>query len=161
MKIKTLSMFLLCVCLFCGCGDAAKTPLNVVIKDQSYLYSDMSSITVVYAEDKRLRDKFTDVYVMADQENLSFKLAKELGEFWDIEILEPNKWLSLSSLVDYRFVPAKFSKVETTTFVLTSQTPCSLKFKVVGGDLEYNCKNGTSKVVNTFDVSKPLDINLN
>lgn len=154
--MKKLFFVLLMLTLFLGgCSEDAQ-PLCATIKNQTLLFSPQTALTVVYAEDKRVRDKFTDIWVKSDIDNLTFSFAKELALPHKIVLENKCQWYSLSVLIGVS--PVSFSRVETTTYVLTSNQIANLTFKVVGGDLTDSPVS--TILVNTFDVSKEVLINL-
>ena len=162
--MKKVVFLFLCVVMLTlgGCDSAlAYTPMNVVMNNQSLLHSPNAVITVVYGEDKRVREKYTDVFVMVDTENVEFQIAKELGEFKAVVIPEKDTWYSLTNLLGANLCPAKFSAVETTTFIFRADQKCEIALKAQGGDLQHNLDNGSFQLVNTFDVSKPFNVKIN
>ena len=136
-----------------GCSEVFM-PMCVIIKDQTLLYSPQKTITVVYAEDKRIRDKFTDILVQADIPNFTFSIAKEMTDFEQIVLPVENQWYSLSLLMQK--TPASFAKVETTTYLLKSPYSANLTIKVIGGNLNEEINDEATILVNTFDVCKEL-----
>lgn len=140
-----------------GCSENF-TPLNVTIKNQTLLNSPKTTLTVVYAEDKRIRDKYTDILISSKVDNLEISIAKELGTMQEIVLQQKDTWYSLSALVGK--TPVSFAKVETTTFVLTSSQNAEISLKVVGGELNEEIENGDWVLKNTFEVSKPVFVNL-
>ena len=140
-----------------GCSENF-TPMNVTIKNQTLLNSPQTTLTVVYAEDKRIRDKYTDILISSKVDNLEISIAKELGTMQEIVLSQRNTWYSLSNLLSK--TPTTFAKVETTTFVLTSSQNALVSLKVVGGELNEEIENGDWVLKNTFEVSKPVFVNL-
>ena len=151
---------LLTMCFLLGCGS--ETPINVTFKDGTQTGSENYVITAVYLEDKGIRDKFTDILVKSDTENLEFTLTKELGDVYKINIENANEWYSVTELVsqDQTKNFAKFSQAEATTYIINSEKEANLQFKAVGGDYVYNRKISAGELANTFDVSKVFDLKI-
>lgn len=140
-----------------GCSENF-TPMNVTIKNQTLLNSPQTTLTVVYAEDKRIRDKFTDILISSKVDNLAISIAKELGTMQEIVLAQKETWYSLCALLGK--TPVSFAKVETTTFVLSCSQNALVEVKVVGGELNEEIENGDWTLKNPFDVSKPVLVNL-
>lgn len=143
----------------CGCGSEF-TPLNVIFKDQTLKGSQNYAITAVYQEDKRIRDKYTDIYLQSDTGNLELKITKELGESYDITIPTANEWFSLTSLISQNLDLATFARSQTTTYVINAKEKAVLKFKAVGGELIYNLETGENKLENIFNVSDEFEVKI-
>lgn len=142
--------------LLSGCSENF-TPMCATIKNQTLLSSPQVVLTVVYAEDKRVRDKFTDIWVKSDSPNFIFSFTKEMGNLQELGLENQNQWYSLSALLGK--TPASFARVETTTYILYSNQDAKLTLKVVGGDLAEKIEINTSMLVNTFDVSEEVSVN--
>ena len=154
LKISCFLLFLICFTLVAtGCGRDNVTPYNVTFKNGTYLGSKNYTITIVYAEDKRIRDKYTDVLVKCDKPT-NLKITKELGSTWNIPLQEVDTWQSLTKLIDQNLSFATFSTVETTTYIINSSEKCKLSFKVIGGDKQGN------ELQNTFDVSNVFNLSV-
>ena len=154
---KFLFLLLFLPIFFTGCSENF-TPTNVIIKNQTLPYSPQTTLTVVYAEDKRIRDKFTDILISSKVDNLNLSISKELGTPQEIVLESKDTWYSLSTLLGK--APVSFAKVESTTFVLTSTQNAEVCLKVVGGNLNEDMESGVSSLKNTFDVSKQVLVNL-
>jgi hypothetical protein len=140
-----------------GCSENF-TPMNVTIKNQTLLNSPQTTLTVVYAEDKRIRDKFTDILISSKVDNLAISIAKELGTMQEIVLEQKDTWYSLSALLGK--TPVSFSKVESITFVLTSSQNALVAVKAIGGELNEGFEGKDWTLKNTFDVSKQVFVNL-
>ena len=153
----------LCICLgalcLSGCSPDA-TPMNVVFKDQTAPFSPRACLTIVYAEDKRIRDKSTDVLVKSEVPNLELSFTKENGKTFDVVLDNANQWYSLTQLFSPKLAPATFARVETTTYVITCPHDATIWFKAVGGDAVYHLGTGQTTLENTFDVSVPFKMDL-
>lgn len=143
----------------CGCGEEI-TPINVIFKNQTLLGSENYCITAVYQEDKRIRDKYSDIYLQTDTENLELKITKELGKSYDITIPTANEWYSLTNLISQKLDLATFAKAEPTTYIINSQIPATLKLKAVGGELVYHLATGENSLQNIFDVSNEFEVKI-
>ena len=155
-KISCFLVFLLCFTLAASaCAKDNVTPLNVTFKNATLLGSENYTLTIVYAEDKRIREYSTDVLIKTDKPT-SLKITKELGDTWNINLENVDAWQSLTSLIDENLDFATFATVETTTYIINSSMPCTLTFKVVGGDLN----ESKTALENTFDVSKEFELEI-
>lgn len=152
MKRVVLIVFLACVVL---CGCTPNRPMNVSFKNQTLPFSKNYTLTTVYAEDKRLREKWTDILVMANTDNLELKFTKELGEEFDVVLGNKWQWQSLTKLFGADNF-ATFARAETTTYIINAQQPAKIWFKAVGGDLVHHLNDGTKSLTNLQDVSKPF-----
>lgn len=144
---------------FAGCKDT-ETPFNVSFKDGTLYGSENHTITVVYAEDKRLHEKFTDLFIKTNKEETKLLIGKELEEKFEIVLPEKNVWYSLTNLWKSNVNLVTFARVQTTTYIINSSQNCTLKFKAVGGDYSYNTEEGKPKILNTFDVSKEFVVQI-
>lgn len=156
---KILILLILSICLISGCAENS-TPFNVSFKNQTLKNSPNTTIFTVYAEDKRIRDKYTDIYVKADSV-VDLTITKELSESYDITIAEPDKWYSLTNLINKHLDLVTFAKVESTVFIINSTSQVTLTLKAVGGDLVYHLDTGENSLTNTFDVSKEFEVKIN
>ena len=151
----------LTMCLIFGC--ASETPINVTFKDGTLAGSKNYVITAVYLEDKEIRDKYTDILVKSDTDDLSIALTKELGETYNITLKNAYQWYSITDLVSQDETTkdfAKFSQAEATTYIINSEKQANLQFKAVGGDYVYNTHTNVGELTNTFAVSKVFDLKI-
>ncbi|MDD3862511.1 MAG: hypothetical protein PHV79_01475 [Clostridia bacterium] len=152
--INSLLIIFLCFTLSCNTNDYY--PVNVFFKDGTLPNSDKSSITAIYLEDKRIREKYTDILISSNIDNLEFSIAKENDKYIDIKIAEKEIWYSLTELlkdkIDIEYTT--FAKAQTTTYVIKSETPTVLQFKAVGGN--YN----NDELENIFTVSKTFELKI-
>lgn len=148
------------MCLILGC--ASQTPINVTFKDGTLAGSPNYVITAVYLEDKGIRDKFTDILIKSDIDDLNISLTKELGETFYVSLKTANKWYSITELISQNATKnfAKFSQAEATTYIINSEKEANLQFKAVGGDYVYNRHINSGELVNTFEVSKVFDLKI-
>ena len=155
--MKRIIIFIsLILCLVLNGCKSEDPPINVSFKNQTIMGGKTHTLTVVYAEDKRIRDKYTDILVKSDQENLTLNFAKELDSSKTINIENSGQWYSLTKLYDPSFSLTTFAKAQTTTYVFTSNKEAKLKFKVIGGDL--NESENFQTLTNIFTVSKEFDM---
>lgn len=162
MKKTILTFIMIIIFIFLsGCNSDLFTPINVSFKNQTLLGSENYTLVVVYAEDKRIRDKYTDLYISADLDNIKLKITKELGESYNIEIPNSNTWYSLTNLIGQKLHLATFATVETTIYIINSNKTTTIKLKAMGGDLIYNLDTGESSLTNAFEVSKEFELKVN
>ena len=157
---KKILLCLIGLVFVCGCSPKTITPMNVCFKNQTLPFSPNHCITVVYAEDKRIRDKSTDVLIWSDTKNLMLDFVKERGKTFEVLVPEKNQWFSLTNLFDESLSFATFATAETTTYIITSNVAATIKLKAVGGDAVYHLDTGFSSLENIFDVSKELEVKL-
>lgn len=158
MKTKFVKLFLvvMVICFaFVGCSVDDTTPINVTFKNATYLGSENYTVTIVYQEDKRIRQFATDVLIKTDTP-VELKITKELGESWKISLEETNTWQSLTTIVDKNFDFATFATVQTTTYIINASQKCTLGFKVIGGNLS----NDKQSLENVFDASRPFELKI-
>lgn len=154
MKISCFLLFLLCFTLASSaCAKDNTTPLNVVFKNATLLGSENYTLTIVYAEDKRIREYSTDVLIKTNAPT-RLKITKEVSSSWDVTLENIGEWQSLTNLINENLTFATFATVQTTTYIINSSSPCILTFKVIGGDLNED----KISLVNTFDVSKEFSV---
>ena len=162
-KVLSLLVIFVLVSGCFGCAHEENLPMCISFKNQSVLGSPNYAFTTVYLEDKRIRDFSTDLHIMANR-SVTLNFGKELEEPTKLFISEPNRWLSLTQLLNLnsenKLKYSTFAQAETTTFVLSANEKVNLKFKGVAGNLEYDLKNNMSKLVDVFDVSKPFEIEI-
>lgn len=83
-----------------SCNASEYNPINVTFKDGTLTGSSNYVISAVYLEDKRIRDKYTDIYVSADSDNTVLSIFKEYGESIEITLNQANTFYSLTKLMN-------------------------------------------------------------
>lgn len=160
MKKKVFLCLLFCVLCLCGCSPQNIMPMNVVFKNQTAPFSPNACLTIVYAEDKRIRDKHTDVLVKCDKDNLRLTFTKEYAQTHNVVLSEAGQWYSLTKLFSANLSPASFARVEATTYIITCPQDATVWFKAIGGDAVYHLDSGQTTLENVFDVSKAFKMHL-
>ena len=164
-KIKIIlnTFLIVCICFISmACAEDNKTPLNVTFKNGTLSGSTNYVVSAVYLEDKRTRDLYTDIFVMADKDNFEITITKELEVPVTLVIPEKNVWFSLTNLINRQTTKylelTTFSKAEPTTYIFQAKQTGVLKFKAMGGNFEQELTTGIMSLTNAFDVSKPIEI---
>lgn len=143
-----------------SCNASEYNPINVTFKDGTLTGSSNYVISAVYLEDKRIRDKYTDIYVSADSDNTVLSIFKEYGESIEITLNQANTFYSLTKLMNQeerQFKLTTFAKAQTTTYIIKSKQKVNLKFKAVGGEINNEDDENLKKV---FNVSKIFDLTI-
>lgn len=157
-KIIINSILIIYLCFALSCNANHYNPINVTFKDGTLPGSENYVVTAVFLEDKRIRDKHTDIFIMANLDDTKLSICKEGTQPIDILLSEKETWYSLTDLMELGSQKhfSTFAKAQTTTYVINSEQQVTLKFKVVGGmpNKEH------SALVNTFNVSKIFEIDI-
>lgn len=157
-KILINSLLIIYMCFALSCNANAYYPINVTFKEGTLSGSPKYVVTAVFLEDKRIRDKHTDILISSDLDELTLTISKEPDEPIEILLSEKNVWYSLTNLMSKDSTPkfSTFAKAETTTYILSAKTPTNLKFKAVGGALNQE----DLALANTFNVSKIFEVEI-
>ncbi|MDD3397494.1 MAG: hypothetical protein PHR96_03010 [Clostridia bacterium] len=154
-KIIINSILIIYLCFALSCNANEYNPINVTFKNGTLPGSENYVVTAVFLEDKRIRDKYTDIYIMANLNEIKLSIGKEPNQPVEILLTEKDKWYSLTDLMSQSDF-ATFAKAQTTTYIITSETIVTLKFKAVGGELNQD----NSGLTSTFNVSKVFEIEI-
>lgn len=157
-KILINSVLIIYMCFALSCNANAYYPINVTFKEGTAPGSSNYVITTIFLEDKRIHDKLTDIFILADSDETSLSIGKELGNKSQIFLSEKNKWYSLSDLMRQKSTPdfSTFAKAQTTTYIINAKEPVKLKFKAVGGTLNQD----NSALTNLFKVSEIFELDI-
>lgn len=146
------------MCFALSCNANAYYPINVTFKDGTLPGSSKYVVTAVFLEDKRIRDKHTDILISSDLDETVLTISKEPEKPIEILLNEKNIWYSLTSLMSQNSNPmfSTFAKAQTTTYILSAKIPAKLKFKAIGGVLNQD----DYLLDNIFKVSKIFEIDI-
>lgn len=127
--------------------------------------SDKNTVKVSFEKDERVNDKYFDIQVRSSEE-VALNITEELGESLDVQITD-TKWNSLTTLL----VNAKgkadtevfevYKKVQSKTYIITSEKEVTLTFRVVIGEAEKNSKGTGYILTNSKEVSDEFKLKLN
>lgn len=143
-----------------SCNVNEYNPLNVTFNDSTLAGSSNYVISAVYLEDKRIRDKYTDIFISADKDNIVLSICKEYEEPIEITLNERNRFQSLTKLMNQQrkqFRLTNFAKAQTTTYIIKSKEKVNLKFKAVGGEI---INEDDEDLKNIFNVSNVFDLKI-
>lgn len=157
-KIIINSILIIYMCFALSCNANAYYPINVTFKNGTVPGSYKYVVSAVFLEDKRIRDKYTDIFISLNLDETNLTVSKEPTEPVEIFIIEKNKWYSLTELMNQNPKAdfSTFAKAQTTTYIIRSKTPVNLKFKAVGGDLNED----NSALTNVFKVSNIFEVEI-
>lgn len=151
---KTIAFFVFFLCGFCfalcGCenGNMLRT---VTFSEATSAGSDKYVVKVVFAEDKRVDDKFYDLQVRANGD-LTISIGKEMQEKKVVSI--DKEWQSLTTLLldekdTERFV--KGADAVMTTYIFSSKQTGTVVFRAVVGGVEENA-SGKGQIITSPEV---------
>lgn len=155
-----LIMIMFFVSILTSC---AKDPILAYFTDGTSAGSDKYTVNVDYDEDSRFEDKYVDVLIRSNIENLTFLFKREFDEDVELFIAEKNHWHSITALLneqkDQKEEFEKFKGKSDDTLVIKSEQNAVITLKVVVGDLKENSQ-GKKILINQKDVSKKFKLDL-
>lgn len=126
--------------------------------------SDKNTVRIAFEKDERVNDKYFDIQVRSS-EAVDLNITEELRESLDVQITD-TKWNSLATL----FVNAKgepntesfevYKKVQSKTYIITSEKEVTLTFRVVIGEAEKNSNGMGYILTNSKEVSDEFKLKL-
>lgn len=139
-----------------ACANSGNA-ISVAFSDITSPGSKDITFAVKYQEEKMYEDKGTDILVKADEDNVSFRIKKELGEFIDIVLLQKDRFYSLTKLMqgeNYEYTIYKDAVAKN--YIINSNQDFVLTLKAVAGqESEYK-----TMLLNSFDISKEYKLNV-
>lgn len=166
MKLKNIvaffSIFLMLVLV--GCEDSTMIK-SAFFTNNTSAGSEVYVVKLTFQQDERLKDKYFDVLVKCDKAvQLSF--GEENQEKVVINFEKENYWESLTNLLsiandkegEESFI--KFEDALAKTYLITSESECTLTFRAVVGDLETNEMQTGSILVGIENISEEFELKI-
>lgn len=161
-KIITCISALFLIFIFSAC---ARETIVAFIKDGTSAGSDNYTINVSFVEDSEFDEKFIDVLVKSDTDDLTMTFKREFDEDIILYIENKDEWYSLTNLINNansNEAPENymaFSEKNNMTLVMKSEQDAVIKLKVVCGDEMENTQE-EHLLVNQVDVSNEFSLDL-
>lgn len=161
MKIRRKFITLICICALifsaCNMGDNA---VSVTMGDVTSPGSTDITLSVIYQTEKDYEEKYTDIMVKSNIDNLTIKIKHELEDFVSITLEHKNVYYSLATLISNTKIQqpqfVKYTDALSKNYIINSNTDCKLTFKAVVGDVSEKGLLLLSKV----DASKEFTLNV-
>ena len=103
MKLKTKILTILTICALtlsaCNLGDHA---ISANITNATSPGSSDATFHISYLEETNYKDKYTDILLCSDSDNVTFQIKAELENFITITLPEKNNYYSLTTLIANR-----------------------------------------------------------
>lgn len=141
-------------------GGCDRKPLVVSFQNATMAGSDQNTLNVFFADDKKFEDKYFDIWLKSDTENLEITINKSNQLAHEIKVEKSDNWYSLTSLEhisknqtgqeDY----SGYKDAIDITYIIRSAKECKLTFKAVTGDKIKNADETGFMLINAEDVSK-------
>lgn len=144
-KICVFALILVCICIFCGCSINERTPLSVTFVDVSGAMSADHTIAIKFGEEDNYKDKYIDILVKSDNDDVELTLFQEFASDNDKITLTLNKSTGFVSLDEYKLFNMEkeqtdsmvgYGEVLATNLVVNSNKEATLTFLAVVGDRE-------------------------
>ncbi len=121
-------------------------------------------VKISFADDKRVEEKYYDVQLMSDENDVGMTIFLEGDEKFSATISERGRWQSLTSLkvnaagLEGRETFSQLKDAINQNYIFSVNKKCKLIFRVVAGEMVKN-SNGVGQVLaNTNAVSKDFVI---
>lgn len=154
----------LCVCFsffICGCEEVKTlrvASINDITVGQNY------SIKVVLGDDERMSEKYVDLQIRSNKDNLilDFSQEGEKGNLLTIE--EKDSWYNLTYLISQNSEKSekyqKYDDFGAKIFNFSTNFDAKLTFRVVVGDVVTNEKTSEEIFILSEDVSKEVCVDV-
>ena len=163
-KIRFLTLLLVFAVLLVGC-EKSNQIIVAYLSNATAAGSHDFSLKIDFQEDKRVEDKYYDIQIMSDVDDLSIIFFKENEQKISANIAESNRWNSLTSLKYYGLgeeSKENFEKLKEALdqiYVFRVDKSAKLIFRVVAGEAEENATKTGQILVNTQPVSQEFVLN--
>ena len=136
-RFTSIFLFIMCCLLFAGCesGNELKT---VTFYNITSAGSDDYTFRVVFAEDKRVDNKYYDLQIKADG-NKTISIGQEMQEKKEVQL--SNKWASLTTLMLNEPKTETFTKgsdAQTLVYIFNVKEKTKITIRAVVGGVEEN-----------------------
>lgn len=165
MKRLFLLIFPLFLCLaMCGCESMATIKL-ASFSNMTSAGSEDYTFKVNFENDKRYEEKYFDIQIMADQDDVEMTYHIEGENALKSTLTEKNVWNSLTSLKTDAVGLAgreEFDQLKEAVgqiYIFNVSKPCKLTFRVVVGQLAENVQNTGYVLLNTEPISDDFVLN--
>lgn len=152
------SFLIVCFVIFAFLG-CSREPIVAFFKDGTSAGSDNYTINVSFVEDTKFEEKFIDILIKSNIDNLVMSFKREFDEDIQITISEKDEWNSLTYLINQANDEENqesylaFSEKRNMTLVIKSEQDAIITLKAVCGD-EFENSLGEVILVNQVDISK-------
>lgn len=149
---------------FIGCESMA----NVKIATFSNITSAGSenyAMRINFQNDSRYQEKYYDIQVMSDTQDLQITFWKENNSKLSTNITEKDIWLSLTSLkvssagLEGQETFGQLKDAVTDIYIFNVSKPCKLIFRVVAGQIAENSDKTGFVILNTAPISDDFVLN--
>lgn len=151
-----LSIFLPLVLVLGGCNNNL-SPQSVSFLDITPYSKTPTQIKVVYQDEKRYKEMFTDIFIKTDKDNTILTFTVEIGKTYEFTLSKQDELYSLTKLIaDKNVTNATFTKYQdaiSKTFLIASNQTCNLTFfAVVSKNENFEQLQDSSIVSNQLNV---------
>ena len=143
------------------------TILSANISEITQGNSDSYTIKVVYEKDSRMDNKYVDIQVRCDVEDLVLNFNEEGNDIISLNLSKENRWHSLTSLISSangikgKESFKKYEDVNNVIYTFTCNEKAKVDFRVVAGDNVDNDDLNGQILVNAEPISKIVSIKIN
>lgn len=156
-KYKIIAILCLLTLMFSACNQEGNA-LSVSFSNATGAGSTDMVLAVLYEEEKDYKEKYTDLYVKSDTENLTIKIKKELSDFVSIKLENKDTYYSLTKLISNAKIEniayTKYKDALSVNYIINCEQDCNLTFKAVVGT---KAENGLS-LLDVIDASKEFTL---
>lgn len=164
MKKLILPIFCFVAIFMMGCENSTNLRC-ATIREITSAGSENYGVSVSFMEDERVKEKFVDVQVKANEE-CQLVFWEENGEKMTLNLYKKDDWYSLTSLIAIaqdkpnteKFMP--FKDAVTKTYIFNSEKPVELTLRVVAGDVEENSQKTGDVLVGSEDISDEFKLKI-
>lgn len=144
-KFCVLGLIFVCIGIFCGCSVVERSPLSVTFVDVSGAMSADHTISIKFGDEDDYKDKYIDILVKSDDDNVELTLFQEFASDDDKVVLTLSKSSGFVSLDEYKLFNMEneqtdsmvgYGDVLATNLVVNSNKETTLTFLAVIGDKE-------------------------
>ena len=166
LKITTL-FFLLSSFIFLSACENDITILSATISEITQGNSDSYTIKIVYEKDSRMDNKYIDVQVRCDVEDLVLNFNEEGNDVISLNLTTENRWHSLTSLISSangvsgKEMFKKYKDANNIIYTFTCKEKAKVDFRVVAGDTVENDDLNGQILVNAEPISKIVSLKIN
>lgn len=163
-KLKFLALLIMCACIFAGCENSNEITV-AYLSNATSAGSDDYSVKISFQQDDRVEEKYYDIQIMSDVENLSFTFFREGDGQMSATISQKDRWNSLTSLIyssmgqEGRETFSRIKDAVDVIYVFNVEQPAKLFFRVVAGEVEDNAEGTGQILANTQPVSEDFVLN--
>lgn len=167
MKKKKLFLLLCILGLAIGGCESVGQIRAASISEVTAAGSNDYAVRFVFNDDKRIEEKYYDIQLMSNTDNLSIIFHREGEDKISVDIKESNRWLSMTTL---KLSSAsmtgseKFNQLKNAvdeTYIFNFNKPCKITFRVVAGDA-VDASSGSGQILaNSEPISKDFILKAN